>query len=625
MKKVKGFTMIEALIALTISGVVAMGATKLKLDDLKLDNSKAYAKDMNDLMNAVDQRLSIDGYDVWDKNDWSSAEITKLVNNQLQGTASSCGNGTWTPKNGDTDIKLVNCSMLEKKPYDMNVKAELIQDSFGFVEQFKLRYTFQNTKDFEDDFLNFKNAFRTAKVNQKNNVTGTTTYNLINTLSDTEINTKECISLKTDCSFDVVLNRQGGSEYIRANGENSMIDATLSFIDTKGNAPLKCLRWSKDETNAWTKEVNEECGIGIYKNGTRLVVDVAGDTGTYSNILLDKECNKYKWDGSNVVTDGVSPCGIINNGTEIYQVVENINSTKITAETGELKKLIVNELVAKTISAEYIEATTEIKTELLKTNTITTLSGNLLTINEHLKINKNLSLYGTSIYAPNAYLTAKNGRFIKDLRVDKNLSLYGTSIYAPNASLNAKNVILSKNLEVNGNEIKALNTDILAKNITLSGNIKTKNFSVDDNVFIRNRKILGSSCNPNLTSLSKDNSGKVIYCDRLSYKWKAQSSEIASKAGVYSLSGLVPGRKYLVSVYGTTKNRGTGNQTLNGIKIYKSGGVFLLASTPDILINWHDGSAPQSATLLITAPSNGSIYGKTDSGLAKKITAIQLN
>lgn len=60
-------------------------------------------------MNAADERISIDGYDVWDQVSWSNDEMKKLVNNQFQGTASKCGNGTWTPKNGENDIKLVNC------------------------------------------------------------------------------------------------------------------------------------------------------------------------------------------------------------------------------------------------------------------------------------------------------------------------------------------------------------------------------------------------------------------------------------------------------------------------------------------------------------------------------------
>jgi len=514
MKKVKGFTMIEALLALTIAAGAAATMTTIKLDEIKLENSKGYAKDINDLVNAVDQRISIDGYDIdlWNKQSWSSAEMTKLVNNDLQGTGSKCGNGTWTPKNGENDIRLVNCSLLERKPYNMDVEAELTQDSFGFIKQFKLRYSFQNIDDFKDDFMNFKNTFRNATVNNSGNVTGTTSYNFVSALTDFEISPRECVILRTDCIFEITLDRQGGSEYIRANGENSMINATLSFIDTKGNAPLKCLRWSKDESDNWTKEVDEECGIGIYENGTRMVVDIAGDTGTYENILLNKECIKYKYDGSNIVADGVSPCGIINNGTEVYQVVENINTAIITSQNGQFENLVVNEIVAKTVSAEYIEATKQIKSHLIKTDTIQSATGNRVVIDSHLTVT------GRSIYAPDVYLIAREGSFSKSLNVGNRLSVKGdisaNDVFARDATLRG-------NLNVEGTEINAKEADVFAKNVTLTGNLETRGLKISNDIFIGLEHKENWACWPNTQSIAKDAiDGRILYCDNKLKTWQ---------------------------------------------------------------------------------------------------------
>ena len=88
-------------------------------------------------------------------------------------------------------------------------------------------------------------------------------------------------------------------------------------------------------------------------------------------------------------------------------------------------------------------------------------------------------------------------------------------------------------------------------------------------------------------------------------------------SGINFISGLTPGKKYLVGVYGTLRNNGTGTGTHGAIRITQTAGnppiAGLLYMGPlHYGINWPDGNTPQFSTAVITAPGTGIIYGYTD-------------
>lgn len=110
-------------------------------------------------------------------------------------------------------------------------------------------------------------------------------------------------------------------------------------------------------------------------------------------------------------------------------------------------------------------------------------------------------------------------------------------------------------------------------------------------------------------------------------------TSVTSFTGTSTISGLTPGKKYLVSVYGVTRDAGTGGGlTLGAVRIGDGASPpgTQLATTGTQSINWPDGNVPQSATLVITA-SSSIINGTVDyvsSGTyqnAKYMCAIQLD
>ena len=98
--------------------------------------------------------------------------------------------------------------------------------------------------------------------------------------------------------------------------------------------------------------------------------------------------------------------------------------------------------------------------------------------------------------------------------------------------------------------------------------------------------------------------------------------------GVSTLTGLISGKKYLITPYGVTTNRGNGIATLLGV-IVRNGttvgiGTLLAQTGSSININWHDGQAPIAAGLIVV--TTGTSINATCDGLAARyISAIQLD
>jgi hypothetical protein len=98
--------------------------------------------------------------------------------------------------------------------------------------------------------------------------------------------------------------------------------------------------------------------------------------------------------------------------------------------------------------------------------------------------------------------------------------------------------------------------------------------------------------------------------------------------GVSTVTGLISGKKYLITPYGVTTNRGNGIATLLGV-VVRNGttvglGTLLAQTGTSININWHDGQAPIAAGLIVV--TTGTSINATCDGLAARfISAVQLD
>jgi type II secretory pathway pseudopilin PulG len=484
-----GFTLIESVLALSLAGAGTTLLLAHQSDESKKTEALIFANQVTSIINAVDHRVAIDGYDplLWSKTSWSNEEdiVKNLISKDLVSVNSNCGGGSWVPTvASEAKTKLTECNLWKnRKNIDMSMSANMNLDTVGFIQSFDLIFKIIDDKDFEDYFINIKRGLANVKANPNKEIAGLHTYNLISLSTLLDITASECFNNPSDCAFKASFNRSGGNEYLRVDGENSMIGSHISFVDTKGNSPLKCVRWentNRDGTGTWTQKSDEDCGVGIY-NKTPVAVEVTADTGTFKNVVLDKECVVYEWNGSNIIDNGKrSPCGMTNNGTEIYQTVENTIANTATfselyAETAEINIAKISEIQTALLNAEVVNINKELKVD------------GESAFNGIVNVNNDLKVSGET---KTKDLTVTNNTNVKNLVATGDTKLNNLTTTG-NSNLN--NVTI-KNLTVTGDT--KLNTLNISEDLIIGGDIKgsfgdlEERFKEYDNKFVEvNNKI----------------------------------------------------------------------------------------------------------------------------------------
>lgn len=390
MKK-NGFTIIESLIAVSLAAILGTTIISYQISTTEETKEKLFSQEMNSLINGIDQRISVDGYDfnLWSKSEWDNTTLNNLTNKQLQAINSSCGNGEWNPKNNEKDLKLVNCGLMEKLIYPLDINVKINKDAQGFIDKTVIDYNFKTNNDFKKYFPNFRKSFLYAKSKSNGAKTGTVFYQYIDKDTNNQLSVLECAAKETKCLFRTTLNRQGGGEYLKVDGSNSMIGSKIKFITAKGNDPLKCIRWDKNASSVWTKKTDEECGIGFYGD-TPVIVETITKEATFENIKLNQLCNTYSWNGSNVVASAnKTPCGMSENGGTLIQLIPNIHSSngyfdKIYSNNAYLDVLNLDDLIANSINTKYLTVQKETKfngDNVIFNNNNTEINSNVLTVN----------------------------------------------------------------------------------------------------------------------------------------------------------------------------------------------------------------------------------------------------
>jgi prepilin-type N-terminal cleavage/methylation domain-containing protein len=382
----KGFTLMESLIALTITG----GAVGMVISNSAEQNEKEAGmkliQEMNQVINAIDHRIAIDGYnpDSWGgKYKWKNIEeVSKdLISEQLNSTESKCPGGKWEPSmESEENTQLLPCNLWSGLTNRIggDIFAEMNIDSVGYIQGFDLYFQFKEEKDFSKYFQGLKKGMKYFEIKDKRELSGSHFISFVNKSNkDDFITTTECIGLQEDCLVKATFDRSGGNEYIRADGTNSMIASHLTFIEAKEEKdPLKCIRWENTSVNnidAWTSE-EVDCGIGIYnKDNKPVLVDTVTDSGTFNSVILDKECKVLKWNETSKKvedTGKVSACGIFKNKDDldggtlsefaVYQVVDNVVAEEGTFNILNAAIGNIESITADTINTSVLEVMNEL-------------------------------------------------------------------------------------------------------------------------------------------------------------------------------------------------------------------------------------------------------------------------
>lgn len=484
-KNKKGFTLVETLLAVGVAGATSsllIYNQSIKDQDNEMEK---FSNELYSIISAMDKRLNIDGYDEskWSKQKWNNESeiVTSLLTKEFIAKDSKCENGTWEPEDSAaTEINLVQCGLWKnRKGLDLTMSAEITKDSVDFIQGLDLYLTFNEVSVFEEDFIRLKSKL-SKSFSGKEEVTGFHSYSYVDfNDKNKEIGSIDCAKDPLHCTIKLSYDRMDGkeyqkAEYLKTDGSSSILGDNLTFIDSAGNAPLKCVRWSnekKDGSGVWVRNETEECGIGFYKEGTNpVMLDVVSKTGTFENILLDKECVIYELlPGEKIPKDlgKKSACGVYSD-SEVYQVVENIssmngyfteyNSKNIKGDTLKTKNLDVavaniDKIIARNIDVEELNIDGELK---FKDNTVVVNFNDSVTFEKDMDMLKTTTLEATS-----------NTAFNRKLNINNNINS------------NSNNIVFENNLLVNNQvDSKVL---IASDLVDVSNNLKiNKNTEIEN-------------------------------------------------------------------------------------------------------------------------------------------------
>lgn len=364
-----GFTLAESIIALSVLSLITVGVVSNMAETNDKDDAIIFMDEAMNVVSAVDQRLNIDGFNstLWTTTNWNNEN--EVVGNLIQRTLTSnaitgCANGEWIPANPEmNELSIINCNQWDgRRPDGMEMSAQLGVDAVGFVDNFEFLITFEDDDSFIENFQDMKVGYNYINGLPYNELASLFFIDLVNVTTRDEITTSECLNQASNCGIRLSLERSGGYEYFRIDGTASMIDTNITFVETKGDAPLRCLRWVQNNAGVWgSTPLNEDCGVGIYsETGSPVAADIVVDNGTFENVLLslENECNVYT-PSANVSSDVVnisrtSPCGTLEDGT-IIQVVNNTSQEMTLAESGHFNLLKLDNLIATTIQANELK------------------------------------------------------------------------------------------------------------------------------------------------------------------------------------------------------------------------------------------------------------------------------
>lgn len=363
----KGFTLFESMIALSIVGAAAAGVMTYTAEENNRENASVFIQELSHILKAVDNRLYVDGYhaDRWSSLSWNDFDSisSDLIDGELNAsTNNKCPSGSWNPSFRDQEeLSIIPCNMWKNKSYNYITSAEMTTDVNNYIQDFEIIVDFETTPDLSEDIKAFRAAMLGIFAENDPSSAGNHYISFVNGLdTNNEWTTAECLNDLDNCQLKASFHRAGGAEYLRSDGGNSMVglDAHLSFVESKEQAPLQCMKWTRNGTG-WRLEGSVDCGIGLYEDSP-VAVELAVELGGFDEIYmeLDRLCDVFEVNNDDKVvrSPNQSPCGFhsmenaAGDGEIMVQVVENTSATR-----GLYENLYVENGVLRSVDSEVLE------------------------------------------------------------------------------------------------------------------------------------------------------------------------------------------------------------------------------------------------------------------------------
>lgn len=361
-KNISGLTLFETLLSLSIAMSLIASFLYWYLEQQREQQATIFGKDIVAIITAFDKRIHVDGYDINNfKNgtEWfGSVAVIGMLDSEFIAINSSCAKpNNWKPVlDNEKGTKLLPCKFWSKIPYGFIARARITADSDGFIKDFTLIFRPKSDTAFLENFRFYNRAKITATANNSQNITGGHHFHFAAANDpSTKITNRECFVLKADCTLVATYNREGGNEYLRVDGTNSMLGSAVAFKESKGQDRLRCMKWEKNIISSAWEAKTVDCGIGIHnETGSPVAVDIAVNSSTSQRVMLDRLCPVFTHSEESITKTGqTAPCGTLSQedgGTQVaYQVIDTISAGK-----GLIQRLYTDTIFSETINTNYI-------------------------------------------------------------------------------------------------------------------------------------------------------------------------------------------------------------------------------------------------------------------------------
>ncbi len=436
-KGMSGFTLIEAMIAVSVSAMVSVGTIKYAADKIEDQAIDTLSSKVVSIVSAIDQRVFIDKYDqaLWPAvTDYiTNNQVQQFLQRELIANTATCGvAGGWVPVVKDiTDanevsykekLKLISCDLFQGGKIELDANSRVVvEKSATNITGVNLYLSFATEEEFTENFQSLKRVLKKTRELDTKNITGSHDYGFVNMAapnpSQTSFTTMECLNAKQNCGFMARYSADGeGTEYLDVMGSNSMVNTKIKFSDGIIDDVINtCFtyQWNTG-TLEWERLSNIDCGIGIdpIKNNQFVEADVHSISA--ERVSLNKKCTMAG------IPDSI-PCGLFtDNSTNtvvgLFDDIHAINSfaTLLDVKNIEAETVTVNGSLKVNGSAEITNLTVTDVTTFLSDVSLEGINDVTEDLNIHGKATiDNLNVVSTATFEKdlkiNGYLDVNNG------------------------------------------------------------------------------------------------------------------------------------------------------------------------------------------------------------------------
>ncbi|WP_210499347.1 prepilin-type N-terminal cleavage/methylation domain-containing protein [Vibrio crassostreae] len=582
MRKRKGFTLIEVILASALLATTTIYRMQTEVEIQKLQTAQSYAHDLASVMHAIDKRIFLDGVKK-SSGSWNSTwSTTELVANDMIGREliaknnSVCGDPSgWSPVIASNSSEaLVNCGLFQGRvPFNMHLEGErkgTVNDN-AIINSWSLRAYHTSPEEFEKHFYLYPEIIKQVKRKSPLQMTGSLKVRYVNRVTDDELSAPDCYKKGTECAIEMLYSTSSSSimgedVYLRVDGSNAMRNSL--FFATNANNPVKC--WTQTSPTATPTQVN--CGLNFDPSTQELDV-VAKELFSQGLKLVD----------TNNATPAIVTCKDESGANEYCGVtlVESGGSVKAKAY---LNSMIANESMQLRNNSGSLVFDVDSSGNLYAKGTIDTdghitTKGNL-TADGNILTKGNLTAHGQLIAnsgaISNGLTTGGTATIGGQLNVAKQ-STFSDVVRANKALYVNENVIGYSDVLSTGGDIAAINGNVIANQkitanygdivasrgnlITTQGNITATNGTVNaksvnaQTLQVNAIKTETDRCDTK-GQLARDSTGATLSC--VDGKWAASGGmQTLSQSPNTSGTHYHPTGYKVVSVDGESGNLGT--------------------------------------------------------------------